>query len=106
MNKNYRLIRSLGVTTKYKGYYWLIEALNILAKSEEESFLITKDLYPVLARKMHSTPENIEHNIRTVINHCWERNRDALEHMAGCHLSQKPTNAEFLDMLLYRANQE
>ena len=27
---------------------------------------ITKDIYPILARKYKSTPSNVEHNIRTI----------------------------------------
>ncbi len=106
MHSMYRLVRSLGITTKYKGYYCLIEALKILTEKEEKVFLITKDLYPVLARRMHSKPENVEHNIRTVVQHCWEDHREALEQIAGCRLTKKPTNAEFLDMLLYRLRDE
>ena len=30
-----------------------------------------KDIYPILARKYKSTPSNVEHNIRTLINLCW-----------------------------------
>lgn len=62
---------------------------------------ITKDIYPCLARKYRSTPTNIEHDIRTMVNVCWEGNKKLLDEIAGYPLEYKPTNSEFIDMLAY-----
>ena len=62
---------------------------------------ITKDIYPYLARKYRSTPTNIEHDIRTMVNVCWEGNKKLLDEIAGYPLEYKPTNSEFIDMLAY-----
>ena len=68
MRKVYGLIRTLGATSKYKGYYFVAEAVKLSMGFAEKPGLITKDVYPCLARKFKSTPVNVELDIRTVIN--------------------------------------
>ena len=101
MKEIYRLIRKLGATSKYKGYYFEAEAVKISMESQERPIRITKDIYPYLAKKFKSTPMNVEHDIRTLINVCWTVNKDYLDSIAGYPLIYKPTNSEFVDMLAY-----
>lgn len=105
MREVYHLIRKLGATSKYKGYYFVAEAVRIAMESQERPIRITKDIYPFLARKFKSTPMNIEHDIRTVINVCWMANRKTMNEIAGYTLIYKPTNSEFVDMLSYYLTQ-
>lgn len=101
MSEVYGLIRRFGATSKYKGYFYVAEAVHISMEIQERPFKITKDIYPVLARKFKSTPSNVEHNIRTLINLCWVNHKDVLEEIAGCTMYSKPTNSEFIDILAY-----
>ena len=78
MRKVYRLIRQLGVTSKYKGYYYVAEAIKMFMEIQDHPIKITKDIYPSLAKQFKSTPVNVEHDIRTVINVCWESNKEAM----------------------------
>lgn len=105
MREVYRLIRKLGATSKYKGYYFVAEAVKISMESQEQPIKITKDIYPYLAKKFKSTPMNVEHDIRTVINVCWTVNKSYLNIIAGYPLVYKPTNSEFVDMLAYYLTQ-
>lgn len=105
MNNVYGLIRKMGATSKYKGYHFVAEAVRITMDIGEEPMKITKDIYPKLAKKFKSTPTNVEHNIRTIVNVCWAHNKERMEEIAGCTLSYKPTNSEFVDMLAYYLNQ-
>lgn len=105
MREVYRLIRKLGVTSKYKGYYFVAEAVKLSMEMQERPLKITKDIYPYLAKKFKSTPMNIEHDIRTVINVCWMANRETMDVIAGYHLLYRPTNSEFIDMLAYYLSQ-
>ena len=66
MKRIYGLIRKLGATSKYKGYFFVVE-----------------------------------HDIRTLINVCWEGNKSFLDEIAGYPLEYKPTNSQFIDMLAY-----
>ena len=101
MKKIYGIIRKLGVTSKYKGYFFVADAIQLAMNSQGKPIFITKDIYPYLARKYKTTTMNIEHNIRTVINVCWETNRKGMDEIAGYPLNYKPTNSEFIDMVAY-----
>jgi two-component system response regulator (stage 0 sporulation protein A) len=101
MREVYRLIRKLGATSKYKGYYFVAEAVRISMESPEKPMKITKDIYPYLAKKYKSTTMNVEHDIRTVVNVCWITNKESLDEIAGYSLRYRPTNSEFVDMLAY-----
>ena len=105
MREIYRLIRQLGVTSKYKGYYFLAEAVKLSVEMQGRPIKITKDIYPTLARKFKSTPVNIEHNIRTVLNLSWSSGKETLNAIAGYSLRYKPTNSEFIDILAYYLSQ-
>lgn len=101
MHSVYKIIRKLGITSKYKGYYFIAEAVKMCMEMQEKPMRITKDIYPLLAKKFKSTPMNIEHDIRTIINVCWNTNRQKMSEIAGYSLEYKPTNSEFVDMLAY-----
>lgn len=102
MSAVYGVIRKLGATSKYKGYYYVVDAVEMAQKIYERPVKVTKDIYPVIARKYKSTPSNnVEHNIRTLVNLCWMNHKDTLEEMAGCTMADKPTNSEFIDILVY-----
>lgn len=101
MREVYRLIRQLGMTSKYKGYYYVAEAVIMSMGLQDYPVKITKDIYPYLAKKFKSTSVNIEHDIRTVINVCWTANKETLDRIAGYPLRYRPTNSEFIDMLAY-----
>ena len=89
MSAVYGVIRKLGATSKYKGYYYVVDAVEMAQKIYERPVKVTKDIYPVIARKYKSTPSNVEHNIRTLENLCWMNHKDTLEEMAGCTMADK-----------------
>ena len=62
---------------------------------------IKKEIYPRLEKKFKSKLSNIEHDIRTIVNVCWENHRERLEQIAGYPLEYRPTNSEFVDMIAF-----
>ena len=44
MRKVYRLIRQLGMTSKYKGYYYVAEAVMMSMELQDYPIKITKDI--------------------------------------------------------------
>ena len=68
MKNIYGMIRKLGITSTYKGYFFVADAIALAMNSQERPIKITKEIYPSLAAKFKTTTLNIEHNIRTVIN--------------------------------------
>ena len=46
MREVYGTIRKLGATSKYKGYYFVAEAIRMTMEFQERPMKITKDIYP------------------------------------------------------------
>lgn len=97
------LIRKFGITPKYKGYYYTIDAVSLYLDIERSELLVkvTKDIYPTVAKKYKTNASSVERSIRTVIGVCWDNNKELLKGIADCPLLYKPSNSEFLDMLAY-----
>lgn len=106
MKKIYHIIRTMGVTSKYRGYYFIAEAVLIAARNPGCPLMITKDIYPAVAQKFRVSPCNIEQGIRTAVNICWISNREAMEKIAGGPLAARPTNSDFIDMLAYYLSED
>ena len=47
MKKVYELIRRLGANSKYKGYFFVAEAVKISMGYQYKPLRITKDIYPL-----------------------------------------------------------
>ena len=64
---------------------------------------ITKQLYPDIAKKYHTTPSRVERAIRHAIETAWNRGDiDTLNSFFGYTVSNskgKPTNSEFIAMI-------
>ena len=106
MKEVYGTIRKLGASTKYKGYYFVAEAIKMTMEFQDRPMKITKDIYPLLAKKYRSKPSIVEHDIRTIVNVCWENHRERLEQIAGYPLEYRPTNSEFVDMIAFYLEME
>lgn len=99
MKKIYGIIRQLGVTSDYQGYFFVADAVRLAMNSKDKPIRMTKDIYPYLARKYTTTTLNIEQDIRTLIDVCWKTNRKGMTEIAGQPLICKPVNSEFIDMV-------
>ena len=93
------LLHSLGIMPSYRGYRQIILALELLL-SNEDLLCDTMDLYSKIAQLSNVTPGSVERNIRTLSERAWSINPELLRKIAGYPLDAKPTNAEFLSMLL------
>lgn len=96
----YQLMHDLGIKRTYLGYYHLATAIRLVVEKEERLLYIHKWLYEEVAQLHNTTPFCVERNIRTVKSHYWEHgNRSLLSKMAGCQITEKPSNSEFIDIL-------
>ena len=84
----------------------MAEAIKMTMEFQDRPMKITKDIYPLLAKKYRSKPSNVEHDIRTIVNVCWENHRERLEEIAGYPLEYRPTNSEFVDMIAFYLGDE
>ena len=56
MNYLLELPLSLGIHGTYKGYRYLVFALELALSDENQLLYVTKNLYPSVARRYHTTP--------------------------------------------------
>lgn len=94
------VLLDLGVPCHIKGHPYLVTAISVVVESADCINAITKELYPVVAKKHGTTPSRVERAIRHAIECCWDRgDMDILAHYFGNTVSinkGKPTNSEFI----------
>ena len=93
------LMERLGITLNYKGFYYAVYAVRLAAEKPERLLLVTKWLYPEVARYYETTVNAVERDIRTVVGIIWRENRKALEEIFRCRITAKPTVSQFLAMI-------
>lgn len=94
------LLSRLGVTANYSGYHYAAYGIALAMEDPERLQLVTKWIYPDVAKKFRTTTDSVRKNIRKVIDLAWQRNPSLLSDVATCDLKQKPGTAEFLAMVV------
>lgn len=94
-----RLLCSLGVTENYKGFLYTAYAASLCTLEQERLLLVTKHLYPDVARYFGTTWQSIERNVRTIINVACKHNYPYLVYLSQNTLEGKPSCAQFLSIL-------
>lgn len=93
------LLYRLGVTTNYIGFFYTACAVALCVEQPDRLLLVTKWLYPEVAKQYGTNWKAVERNIRTVSCLIWRKNRPLLEQLARGHLVQKPCTAQLLAIL-------
>jgi len=97
------VIHEVGVPAHIKGYQYLREAIMMVVNDIDIINQITKQLYPDIAFKYHTTPSRVERAIRHAIEVAWGRGQtETVENIFGYTISAakgKPTNSEFIAMI-------
>lgn len=85
-----RYLTALGILGNYKGFFYLSYAVELSLQEPERMAMITKWIYPDVAKRFQTTPACVERNIRQAI-------RKSRENNAGdCNKQSIPTNSQFL----------
>ena len=95
------LLLQLGISANYNGFFQTACAVELCRADPERLLLVTKRVYPEVARLCDTSSSAVERNIRMVCGIAWENNRCLLEQLAHKLFPQKPYNAQFLAILLY-----
>ena len=97
------IIHDVGVPAHIKGYQYLREGIIMAIEDVEVINQITKQLYPDLAKKYHTTASRVERAIRHAIEVAWGRGQlEIVESIFGYTVNAnkgKPTNSEFIAMI-------
>lgn len=102
-SNHYDLLRQLGVSANYKGFLLSAYAVTLCIQQQERLFLVTKWLYPEVARHYGTNWRSVERNIRTASAVAWKRNRPLLEALVQRSLDRPLKSAEFIELLLRTA---
>jgi len=104
------IIHEMGVPAHIKGYHYLRDAILMVTKEVNLLGAITKELYPMIAQKYHTTPSRVERAIRHAIELAWDRgNLEMINKYFGYTINLergKPTNSEFIAMIADRLRLE
>ncbi|MBP3520521.1 MAG: sporulation initiation factor Spo0A C-terminal domain-containing protein [Oscillospiraceae bacterium] len=93
------LLCRLGVTANYIGFLQMAYALQLCAEDHTRLLLVTKLVYPDVARHFHTNGIAVERNLRTVGGIIWRESRPLLEALAHRPLAQKPATSQLLAIL-------
>lgn len=96
-------LKLLGINNSYKGYAYLVWAVDFVVKNPDVLTNICKGLYLEIACQFDTTAFCVERNIRTIKNHLWKYGDKAiLQKIFGdLYCCKVPTNATFIDALSY-----
>lgn len=96
----YDLLYRLGVTANYTGFFHMACAVSLCLEQPKRLLLVTKWLYPEVAKHYGTNWKAVERNIRSMNEIAWQENRPLLEKLAHRQLTQKPRNAQMLAILV------
>lgn len=94
------LLNALGLPSNYAGYGCIAQAVDIACDDPQALTLVSKRLYPEVARRCDSTPTAVERNIRTVIAVLWETSPGRLQQLTQFPVQEKPPPAQFIAILV------
>jgi len=98
-----KMIQQMGVPAHVKGYQYLRDSIVSVIKEVSLLGAVTKELYPMIAKKYNTTPSRVERAIRHAIELAWDRgNIEFMNKFFGYTINVdrgKPTNSEFIAMV-------
>jgi len=94
---------SIGIPAHIKGYQFLREAVKMVMDEPRLINAITKELYPGIGARFHTTASKVERAIRHAIEVAWTRGKiENINEIFGCTIyshNEKPTNGEFIALV-------
>ena len=100
------MLHTLAVPAHIKGYQYLREAISLTLRDMDLINSVTKELYPMVAKRFGTTPSRAERAIRHAIEVAWDRGDvDVLSGFFGYTIRSdrgKPTNSEFIALVADR----
>ena len=97
----YNILYSLGITATYVGFFHTSYAVYLAVQQPERLLLVTKWIYPDVAKQYHTDWRNVERNIRTVAGIAWKCHSDTLSSIAHFNLERRPSNSQFIAILAF-----
>ena len=83
----YSVLNSYGIPENLKGYKYMCSAVQIVLDNPEQKDLITKFVYPKIARMYKTSVSAVECALRRVVSEAWE---------SSGRETEKPSNCDFI----------
>lgn len=94
---------TIGIPAHVVGYQFLKEAIKLTLENTNLVNNMTKELYPLVAKKFETNPAKIERSIRNAITTAWNRGKmESINQIFGYQIygkNDKPTNGEFIALV-------
>ena len=90
-------LHKIGMSANTLGYFYLKTGIILALSNEESLHMLTKQLYPEIARLHKTTASRVERAIRHIINSAWcKPERPAFFKVFNYTEGHKPTNGQFI----------
>ena len=66
-----KILIHMGITPNYRGYDYIILAIELVFENPARLQYVTKELYPAIAKQHHTDWRAVEHSIRIAILRSW-----------------------------------
>jgi len=90
------LLFRLGGTLSLQGFYYAIDAVMLCIQQPDRLLMVTKQVYPTVAKQHHTKWQTVERSIRTFIAVVWKTNPTLLIELAQRPIKTKPTPKQFI----------
>ncbi|MGM9615901.1 MAG: sporulation initiation factor Spo0A C-terminal domain-containing protein [Oscillospiraceae bacterium] len=94
------LLRRLGITRNFKGYSYLADAMLLVLEDSDRLLLVTKCVYPEVAKQHGTSAACVERDIRTAAHQAWKQNPAFISELARRELRRAPTASQLLSYML------
>ena len=96
------LLRKYGITSPYRGYHFLKDAVFLYSKRMGAPVCFMRDIYSPIAQSRHTTTSNVDIAIHRAILKGWLHNQAAYTSLFGTSTKNYcPPNTEFIDAIAY-----
>ncbi|MBP3663765.1 MAG: sporulation initiation factor Spo0A C-terminal domain-containing protein [Tyzzerella sp.] len=100
MQNVYRLLRKLGMNSKYSGYDYFALAITFALSDSDYLRNVTKRLYVLIGNRYSVSPHCVESALRTLLKNYWIQYGDSiLSQYLGHPFHDRPTTREFISIL-------
>ena len=94
------LLYRLGITANYTGFRYTAYAVALCVAQPGRLQLVTKWVYPEVAKRYGTNWKAVERNIRAVSGIAWEQGLSVLEELAGRALPHRSYAAQLLAIVI------
>lgn len=94
-----RTLCGLGLLPSSVCYFYMAEELRLSLREPDRLLLVTKHVYPDVARCFDTNWKCVERGLRRAANIAWNTAPEKLSELAHRHLTEKPSVSELLSLL-------